>query len=442
MGAIHTISADDATVIEPVAVTGSAKANAPADIDPERIDAVMASGEPDTHWPAPIQSLYRDEVTERIASDGHFLFLLGLLVCLATILIDVLIDPGIAKEGAVIRILAVAPITLLGLVASARRWTRITAFCVGAAPIAFASVIVHLGVHLPPEDTAKYLAAVCMLVGFANFVLPFSMRGLIIFDIGYIAIAFATNIWSGPGDPAYNLDFLVLLAIIAIATIPIAHRFEKLRQHNFLLNLRARITSHKLLEANERLTALSERDPLTGLPNRRCFQREFDELVEARLCPENPDANANATPRCRIAVLMIDLDHFKAFNDTHGHQAGDECLRLVGRELAQSLDHVDGIATRYGGEEFVAAVCEETLGDVGSVAEEVRHKISSLLIPVGASGRSIVTASIGIALASIDGDIDRDELIKTADAALYNAKRSGRNRVKAIELEPAAVAAA
>jgi len=400
-------------------------------IDPERIDAIIKNSQLDINWPWQIRALYDQEVVERLSREEHFLFLLGLLVCLATILVDMAVYPEMVQEGAILRVLAVAPITLIGLIAGARKWTSIASFCVGASPIAFAVVIVHLSMHLPPESAARYLAAASLLLGFANIVLPYSLRGLVIFDLAYITAAFATNVWSGSGDPTHNLDFLMQLAIIALATVPVAHRFERLRQHNFLLNLRARITSSELLEANERLRALSERDPLTGLANRRCFKREFDELLEKCEC----DGTTDAKPHRRIALMMIDLDHFKAFNDTHGHQAGDECLRMVGRELAQLLDHVDGIAARYGGEEFIAAVCEETLGDVGRVAEDIRHRISTLLVPVGASGRSLVTTSIGIALAPIAGDICRDDLIKTADAALYKAKRAGRNRVKAIEIE-------
>ncbi len=428
MGAIETISARDATPVEPV--SDRASGGDPA-IEPERIDRLIEQSEPVGHWPAPIRELYDSEVVARLSRDEHFLFLLGLLVCLATILVDMVVAPGMVKEGAVLRVLAVAPLTMLGLFAGARKWHSVAAFCVGASPIAFAVVIVHLALHMPPENAARYLAAAALLMGFANIILPFTLRGLVLFDFAYITAAFAVNVWSGPGDPAHNLDFLILLMIIATATLPVAHRFEHLRQSNFLLNLRARITSEELLEANERLQALSDRDPLTGLANRRCFEREFDSMVERISSAETCGSGA----ACRIAVLMIDLDHFKAFNDTHGHQAGDECLRLVGRELGQRLEHAGGLAARYGGEEFVAAICEETPGDAGRVAEELRQTISTLLIPVGPSGRSVVTTSIGISLAPLHTAICREQLINTADAALYHAKRSGRNRVNAIALD-------
>ncbi len=431
MGAIETFSAADAT---PVELPRKRGADAPSAIEPERIERLLERSEPMGHWPTPIRALYESEVVARLAREQHFLFLFGLLVCLATILVDMAVAPEMVKEGAVLRVLAVAPLTLIGLFASARRWNNVAAFCVGAAPVAFAVVIVHLALHLPPHASARYLAAAALLMGFANMILPFTLRGLVVFDIAYIAAAFAVNVWSFSGDPAQNLGYFVLLVIISGATLFVAHRLEALRQNNFLLNLRARITSEELLAANERLQALSDRDPLTGLANRRCFEREFDEMVEREICG---GARRGSTP-CQIAVLMIDLDHFKAFNDTHGHQAGDECLRIIGHELSAALQHVGGIVARYGGEEFVGAVCEDTPGDIARAAEDIRRTIASQPIPVGGPGRSLVTGSIGVALAPLEGEICRDALIKTADAALYAAKRSGRNRVETIAIDEAA----
>ncbi len=431
MGAIQTISATDATPVGPAQASGP---DAHAEIALEDMDRIIERAEPLRRWPDAIRTRYRETATKRFYQEQHFLFMLGLLSCLATIAVDYMIAPSVAHDGFVYRVLAVCPITLVGLYAASRRWTILTKICMTAAPSAFIAALVVLAVNLPPENTAQYLTATPLIVGLANIVMPFTMRELVLFNSALISTAALALIVSSPFPLVAYLDYLTLLTIVAVSTLPIALRFERLRQRNFVLNLRSRITSEKLLQANERLRALSERDHLTGLPNRRCFQREFDELVEKRKSDDAASGKTNG----RVAVMMIDLDHFKAFNDTHGHQAGDECLRLVGCELAHLLDHADGIAARYGGEEFVAAVCEETLGDVGRVAEEVRHKISTLLIPVGAGGRSIVTTSIGIALAPIDGEVDRDELIKTADAALYNAKRAGRNRVKAIEVEAAA----
>lgn len=428
MGVMDSFSSAEAALL--CARPGARDDTAP--IDSEQIDAIVRQGQPQRKWPAAIRTLYDEEIVQRLSREEHFLFLLGLLICLATILIDQLVNPGMVKEGAVLRVLAVAPITLLGLIASANKWHQVASFCVGASPIAFAMVIVHLSLHLPADGAARYLAAAAILLGLANIILPYSLRGLILFDFAFVVAAFAASVWSEPGSPTNNLDFLVLLGIIACATLPLAWRFERLRQHNFLLAQRSEATSKELRAANERLRDLSDRDPLTGLANRRCFQRVFDEMVEEQRLNDA----ITGRPAGRIAVMMIDLDHFKAFNDTHGHKAGDECLSMVGHELASIIERENGIAARYGGEEFVVAICEEADGDIGRIAENVRHRIATLLLPVGRSGRSIITASIGIGFMLLDQMVSRDAILETADVALYNAKRAGRNRVKVIEIEP------
>ena len=431
MGVVRPISAEDvATLVQELEPAGVAVHDAEP-VDADTIDAIARARHSPRHWPAWLRTEYETEVAGRVIRDQHFLFLLGLLVCLATILIDAVVNPAMIEEGAILRVLAVAPITLLGLVAGAREWKTLTAFCVGASPIAFAVVIVHLSLHLPAETAARYLTAPALLLGFANLALPYSLRGLVVFDIAFIAATLVTGIASHPVDPLHHLDFVILELIIALGTIQLARRFEQLRQHNFLLTMRARTTSSELLQANRQLRDLSNRDALTGLANRRFFNRLFDEMVEERHC-----ANMFGSQQdCRIAILMIDIDHFKSFNDTHGHQAGDEALRIVGHELASILECADGIAARYGGEEFIAAVCETGDDEVSRIAEDIRERIATRLVPVGRSGRSVITASIGVALTQLDATPQREDLIRVADEALYNAKRDGRNQVRVIPVE-------
>lgn len=435
MGAMDTFAPDEAALLDAqVAPQGGVEfqpLGSDTAMGPERIDAILHDREPQRDWPEAMRSAYRETATRRFYQEQHFLFMLGLLSCLATIAVDYMIAPSVAQGGFVYRVLAVCPITLVGLYAASRQWAILTKLCLIAAPSAFIAVIVILAVSLPPEKTAQYLTATPLIVGLANIVMPFTMRELVLFDSALILTAIATLALSSPLPLIAYLDYLALFSVVAVSTLPIALRFERLRQRNFLLNLHATATSQELRSANERLRDLSDRDHLTGLANRRCFDRVFDETIGQRA----REAQAVGQPPSRIAVMMIDLDHFKAFNDTHGHTAGDECLRIVGHELGSIIDREGGVAARYGGEEFVVALCEKTPGDIGRVSENVRHAIAALLVPVGRSGRSLITASIGIALAASDRNVTREELVEVADAALYNAKRAGRNRVKAIEIE-------
>ena len=128
---------------------GRTQGRAPADegapgIDAGSVDEIERARAPLRHWPDALARLYREEVVERLYREEYFLFLLGLLVGISTVVIDLLVHPAMAREGIVLRVLAIAPVTFIGLVAGARGWTQTLAFCVGAAPIAFTAVIVHL----------------------------------------------------------------------------------------------------------------------------------------------------------------------------------------------------------------------------------------------------------------------------------------------------------
>jgi diguanylate cyclase (GGDEF)-like protein len=179
--------------------------------------------------------------------------------------------------------------------------------------------------------------------------------------------------------------------------------------------------TRELWEANQRLEVLSNTDALTGLVNRRHFMEALDR--------EWARAMRSAT---WIAIAMIDVDHFKKYNDHYGHLGGDACLRQVATALQSSVrQHVD-IAARYGGEEFVVIMPGVDSDMARLVAERVRGAVSSLGVPHAHSDFGRVSVSIGIAAVMPSGDMIAEELIHLADGALYDAKRSGRDRVAEI----------
>ena len=401
----------------------------PAGVDIETIEAARKHGTPLRDWPKAAANLYREEITRRIYREQHFLFLVGLLTCLATIVIDILVNPAMVMEGAVLRILAVAPLTMVGLLAGARGWTSVLKFCVGASPIAFIAVVVQLGFMLPPELASRYLNATILLIGLANVMLPYSLRGLVVFDCAALLVTAGIIAVNAPQGIGAHIDQITVFALVAAATLPIAARFERLLQNNFLLTLRARIFGRELLEANRNLRSLSETDPLTGIPNRRWFELQFDARILA------PGEKGRGTDS--IGLLLIDLDHFKAFNDSHGHQAGDYCLTLVAEALRDVIESKGGIAARYGGEEFVGAVRVTDKSTIVELAEDVRGAIADVLAPADKRRSPMVTTSVGVGIAPAAAKLPREELIEMADAALYAAKDRGRNRVEVVEAEAA-----
>jgi diguanylate cyclase (GGDEF)-like protein len=175
-----------------------------------------------------------------------------------------------------------------------------------------------------------------------------------------------------------------------------------------------------LRRANEDLLRLSSLDPLTGLANRRVFDQTL-----GRECARRKRTGSV------VSLLILDVDYFKALNDSEGHQRGDEYLVLVGAELTRLARRQTDLAARYGGEEFAVILPETSAADAARIAESVRLAIVSLDLPhAGSPVAPILTVSVGVATATLQWPGTSEELVAAADQALYAAKRSGRNRVE------------
>ncbi|NIA05802.1 MAG: diguanylate cyclase [Proteobacteria bacterium] len=183
----------------------------------------------------------------------------------------------------------------------------------------------------------------------------------------------------------------------------------------------------RLAEANKILKKLSSMDGLTGVPNRR----RFDEVLKQ----EWLRAIRHSTS---ISLIMIDIDFFKLFNDTYGHQGGDDCLKQVAKTLDESAERVTDMVARYGGEEFVVVLPETGTKGVLAVAETMRANVEAQHIPhENSKVTDHVTISLGVATAVPERGSREEDLIAAADQALYEAKNHGRNQVRSMGLNPA-----
>lgn len=176
-----------------------------------------------------------------------------------------------------------------------------------------------------------------------------------------------------------------------------------------------------LSEVNKHLKLLAATDALTGLKNRRIF----DEML-------GKEFSRSSRHHHPLSVLMVDVDYFKSFNDTYGHQSGDDALRAVARALREVARRPADIVARYGGEEFAVVLPDTDADGATAVAELLCDAVRNLHIPNGRSTRGVVTVSVGIATASRTNLLaGPEDLVRQADAALYLAKGQGRDGVQA-----------
>ena len=219
------------------------------------------------------------------------------------------------------------------------------------------------------------------------------------------------------GIDAGGDDYLVkpVSFVVLNAKIRAMQRIDDMRR-------RMREMTARLAEANQELARLNNQDGLTGLSNRRCF--------DDALRREARDASFADSP---LSLVMVDVDHFKAFNDSRGHQAGDECLRAVAALLDGQRAGVGEVAARYGGEEFALILPGHDPEAARARAEQLRQAIEAQRLPHGNSTTAAwVTVSVGVATLRT-GENDGAALVAAADWALYQAKRTGRNQVVAAQ---------
>jgi diguanylate cyclase (GGDEF)-like protein len=207
------------------------------------------------------------------------------------------------------------------------------------------------------------------------------------------------------------------------------HTYEVHTAQGFTVVARAEVTDlvrkeQLLAQANEQLSLQSATDGLTGIANRR----HFDETLDAEW--QRAARNGNG-----LSLLMVDIDHFKLFNDHYGHLAGDECLRRVSHVLSSCVRRAGEVLARYGGEEFVMLMPGADLTQAMAMAQRCLNRIEQDAIPHGSSPTAPhVTFSIGIACVLPSSSRDAESLVNAADTAMYRAKMAGRARFEVADI--------
>lgn len=224
-------------------------------------------------------------------------------------------------------------------------------------------------------------------------------------------------------DQAFNVgavDYVTKPVHCAV----LRHRVRRLIQHSQLQQQQDQL-QQQLEVANRDLQRLASTDGLTQVANRRCFdeslEQEHRRMMRSQFCGSGADPVS-------LSLILCDIDHFKLYNDTYGHQAGDLCLQQVAQTLSGVVNRPMDLVARYGGEEFVILLPEtDEIGAV-HVAEQICAQVRSLAIPHLRSLQKYVTISAGVATVNPCIEAQMAKLVTIADQTLYQAKQEGRDR--------------
>ena len=369
--------------------------------------------------PAHLRPALEKAIEDRQYREGRFLLILGMIAAFASLAVDAVMMSDDLGRIALARLGSVVPVQIAALAMPRERlgWQK---FLLGLSLGLFCLSIVYASSLAPSPADAFLAMGLVMMLGIAVPLLPLKGSELAVFVFSVLASAGAL-MFLLDAAPEFLQIYFVILCLAAGGAMVLARRMRWLDRQSSLMALQAEERAKALESSNARLTELSMQDPLTNLANRRwaeiAFARDF--AASTRDAPGN------------TALLLIDLDHFKAFNDNWGHDVGDRCLEAVAEVMRHTVSPRGGMAARFGGEEFVILLRVVEMSEALKVAEELRLGVERIEIECGKPRRSVsCTTSIGIAIHEGTEAPSISDLLKRADEALYQAKLEGRNRFK------------
>ncbi len=220
-----------------------------------------------------------------------------------------------------------------------------------------------------------------------------------------------------------KLCLSVLLGASLVFALYATFTLERDERIAYLMARREALLDQALQLEHDRMALLATQDALTGVANRRSFEAYFDDSLK-RACEQG----------LWLSVLMIDVDHFKQYNDHHGHQAGDRCLQSVAQVVGACLRRPVDMLARLGGEEFAVIMPDADQAAASLVAERIRHAVQSQnLLHLGATAAPVVTISLGVCAELVGLQTQAACMLQRADQALYQSKAQGRNRVSMLD---------
>ncbi len=382
------------------------------------VEQTLERGFPLMVFPPSLEAFFRQECEadrlRHVTNSG----LAAVLLFAGLLISDWLLTPETVGLAAALRLGVFAPMVLGGLWVLRR--LRIPLLTEWGIALAGMLAILLTGVILLKADSRWALSRVVELNIIVVYTCTLARFWPAIAMAGWVVLVQAFLVCTLPdftGVVGINASLLVL--VVMAFTLFGNYTLERLERHAFLMAQRERALQDALEASHAQLAHLATTDALTDVANRRS--------AEAFLSQTWTHAQRRDLS---VALIAIDVDHFKRYNDHHGHQAGDRCLQAVARALSSCSRRAGDLVARMGGEEFLLIMVDVDQRTALSVAQRLRDAVRGLAVPHGAPGCGpVVTVSVGVATARPGQSVALNDSLKQADEALYAAKGGGRNRV-------------
>jgi diguanylate cyclase (GGDEF)-like protein len=385
----------------------------PTGVERAALEEEIANGFPFLRFSQQLESAFEQEVAKERWRQLAFGGLFGIILYDLFLVTDWLVSPETFATAVWVRLGVVTPVGLL-LVASLylNPTVVVREFLVAAGGVGLGAVsLLYLMLISPSAQQEAQHQAIILILLFVTMV----QRVRFWWATAACLSCFAIHAIGLAMMPSYSFEFQMsanaVFACAVVLTLFASYVLERETRMNYLLSLRGRFQRRDL-------DMKSQRDPLTGLRNRRSLDEAIETCDQASVGGEE------------LAVILLDIDHFKSFNDTAGHQAGDVCLKRVAAIIQSELRDYSDDVFRFGGEEFIVILRGINMAMAIRISERIRRAVEDASIPHPAlPNGDCVTVSLGVASAFLGREIRVGLVISAADAALYSAKRNGRNQV-------------
>lgn len=380
-------------------------------------------------FPPQLEKLFNQHVAPQRAKAALFSGGFGLILYVAFLVVDWLVVPDVFQLALVLRLAVITPLGLLTIYLVSRHMARLVALfgpsfadwtaAVSGLAAGGTLLVLLLSSHSP--RAYFYHAGLMVVLLYACLVQSTRFKVAVVTVSGILLMHLVAALFAPPVPEATKWPMLDMILFAMGVSLMANYLAEKRHRRRYLLGLQDQLILSELKEAQEELQSLSRSDALTGLANRR----HFDEHLQHAWARASLDGQA-------LSMLMVDVDHFKAYNDFYGHQAGDACLKAVAQALLASTRRPDDLAARLGGEEFGVLLQNTDPDSARATATRVCDAVAALRLPHARSSTTEwVTVSVGVVTVRAEArPAGPQDMLSRADEALYDAKREGRNRVK------------